>query len=124
MPMCSGSTPPAVVLDQPAAGAPDGVAAVSVSDTADRTLWTDVVIKNPLGLHARPAMSFVDTANGFKCEVRVHKADQSVDGKSIMQMMMLAATQGTKLRITAQGSDAQAALAALADLVDRQFDEA
>ncbi len=82
-----------------------------------------VRIQNKLGLHARPAMSFVDVANRFGAEIRVQKADQIVDGKSIMQMMMLAATQGTELTLQARGSDATAALAALRDLIDRKFDE-
>jgi len=68
-------------------------------------------------------MSFVDTANNFNCDIRVCKDDQEVDGKSIMQMMMLAATQGTILTLRAQGSDAQDALLALGQLVDRSFDE-
>lgn len=82
-----------------------------------------VTIRNRLGLHARPAMSFVDTANGFSSEIRVRKGSQSVDGKSIMQMMMLAATEGTELQLEAEGDDAELALTALRDLVDRRFDE-
>ena len=82
-----------------------------------------VTIQNRLGLHARPAMSFVDTANTYASEVRVHKGPQVVDGKSIMQMMMLAATQGTDLEIHAQGPDAPAAVEALRALVERKFDE-
>lgn len=82
-----------------------------------------VVIRNRLGLHARPAMSFVDIANSFASTIRVRKGDQEVDGKSIMQMMMLAATQGTELHITAEGQDAEQALAALVALIDRNFDE-
>ena len=82
-----------------------------------------VKIQNRLGLHARPAMSFVDMANGFTSGVRVGKGDQEVDGKSIMQMMMLAATQGTELVIRAQGTDAHAAIEALSELVDSKFDE-
>ncbi len=82
-----------------------------------------VEIQNKLGLHARPAMSFVDMANGFTSEIRVGRADQEVDGKSIMQMMMLAATQGTQLVIRAQGPDADEAIAALVELVNRKFDE-
>jgi len=82
-----------------------------------------VTIDNKLGLHARPAMAFVDTANGFKADIRVGKGDQEVDGKSIMQMMMLAATQGTRLLVRAKGDDADDALAALRELVDRKFDE-
>jgi len=82
-----------------------------------------VTIQNRLGLHARPAMSFVDAASGFKADVRVHKGSQTVDGKSIMQMMMLAATQGTELDIEADGPDAQDALDTLKALVDSKFEE-
>lgn len=82
-----------------------------------------VVIQNRLGLHARPAMAFVDVANGFKSDVFVHKGAQKVDGKSIMQMMMLSAGQGTELEIIAQGPDAAETLTALEALVNRMFDE-
>ena len=82
-----------------------------------------VTIRNRLGLHARPAMAFVDTANQFDCDIRVSKANQVVDGKSIMQMMMLAAAQGTQLEIVAEGADAGQAVEQLQQLVDRKFDE-
>jgi phosphocarrier protein len=82
-----------------------------------------ITIQNKLGLHARPAMSFVDTANAFASEVKVQKGSQVVDGKSIMQMMMLAATQGTELLIQAKGADARDAIAALRSLIERKFDE-
>lgn len=82
-----------------------------------------VTIGNKLGLHARPAMCFVDAAMPFKSAITVKRADQSVDGKSIMQMMMLAATRGTELEIIAEGDDADAACAALKKLVDSGFDE-
>ena len=68
-------------------------------------------------------MSFVDIANGFKCDIRVKKDNHDVDGKSIMQMMMLAATEGSKLLICAVGDDARQAVDALSDLVNRKFDE-
>jgi phosphocarrier protein HPr len=85
-----------------------------------------VTIKNRLGLHARPAMSLVDLANRYQAKVHIRRVDgeEMIDAKSIMQVMMLAATQGTQLRIEAQGADAQQAVEALADLVERQFDEA
>lgn len=83
----------------------------------------NVIIQNRLGLHARPAMSFVDTANSFASDIRIHKGDQAVDGKSIMQLMMLAATQGTELVITADGPDADVAIDALRNLVQSKFDE-
>lgn len=83
----------------------------------------EVIIQNRLGLHARPAMSFVDVANSFISQIQVKKGEQVVDGKSIMQMMMLAATQGTRLQIVAHGTDAPQAIQALRALVDRKFDE-
>jgi phosphocarrier protein len=89
---------------------------------ADRCSVT-VTIVNRLGLHARPAMTFVDLAGTFKSEITVKRADQEVDGKSIMHMMMLAATKGTTLEVTASGPDCEAACAALKKLVDGGFDE-
>ncbi len=82
-----------------------------------------VIIRNRLGLHARPAMSFVETACNFKSDLTVSRENQKVDGKSIMQMMMLAATKGTELLLEAAGPDAREMLDALIDLVERGFDE-
>lgn len=82
-----------------------------------------VSIRNRLGLHARPAMAFVDVASGFDSDIHVLKGPQTVDGKSIMQVMMLAATQGTELEIRACGADADAAVKALCDLIQRGFEE-
>ena len=92
-------------------------------DTAPNSATAEVVIRNQLGLHARPAMSFVDTASTFTADVKVRKGTQEVDGKSIMQMMMLAATCGTTLTIEATGADAAAAVEALRQLVESKFDE-
>ena len=78
---------------------------------------------NKLGLHARPAMSFVDLASTFGAAVTVRRAETEVDGKSIMQMMMLAASKGSSLEITADGDDADAACEKLKALVDGGFDE-
>jgi len=84
---------------------------------------TSVQIKNPQGLHMRPAMQFVDLANRFAAEVRVSNGQTTVDGKSIMQMSMLAATCGTRLSIQTTGADAEQAIEALRDLVEvRMFD--
>ena len=86
----------------------------------------DIVIENSLGLHARPAMQFVDVANRFNSTVTVRKGGPEpgeADGKSIMQMIILAATQGTPLRIEAQGDDAEQAVAELAALVNKKFGE-
>lgn len=80
-------------------------------------------IQNRLGLHARPAMTFVDLASTFESRITVRKRDQAVDGKSIMQMLMLAATCGSELEITAEGADAAKAIEKLAELVDQKFGE-
>jgi phosphocarrier protein len=83
-----------------------------------------VEIKNADGLHMRPAMQFVDIANQFDCDINVSNDENTVDGKSIMQMSMLAATCGTKLKIKAEGADAKEAIDALQELVeDKHFDE-
>ncbi len=84
-----------------------------------------VTIKNKLGLHARPAMMFVETASKYQAKVSVCRTDQSepVDGRSIMQMMMLAATEGTELEISATGEDAEIVVEALVDLVKSNFQE-
>ncbi len=87
------------------------------------TASSQVTIINKLGLHARPAMSFVDAASGFKSDIKITKDGQVVDGKSIMQLMMLAATAGSELHIEAEGPDAEAAVAALTKLVNSKFDE-
>jgi phosphocarrier protein HPr len=88
--------------------------------TAERV----VPIINPLGLHARPAAEFVKLASRFRAEVQVEKDGLVVNGKSIMGVMTLAAECGSSIRIQADGDDAEAALAALVDLVRRGFDEA
>jgi len=66
----------------------------------------------------RPAMHFVDVANRFASEITVTHGDNSVDGKSIMQISMLAATQGTKRCIEARGADANEAVQALRELIE------
>ena len=78
---------------------------------------------NRLGLHARPAMAFVDLASTFESTIVVKREDLEVDGKSIMQVMMLAAGKGSTLEITAEGADASRACKALKEVVDGGFDE-
>ncbi len=82
-------------------------------------------IINRLGLHARPAMTFVEEASRFSCTVTVQKcADgETVDGKSILQMLMLAGTCGTVIEILTDGADEVEASAALVRLVDGKFGE-
>jgi phosphocarrier protein HPr len=83
-----------------------------------------VRITNPAGMHARPAAEFVKLAARFQAQVRVSKEGLEVDGKSIMGVLMLAAEQGAELHLSADGADADKALEALVDLVDRGFGEA
>ena len=80
-------------------------------------------IVNPLGMHARPAAEFVKTANRFRSQVSVRRGDLTVNGKSIMGMMMLAAERGSTLLIAADGADAAEALDALCELVAAGFNE-
>ena len=83
----------------------------------------EVKISNSLGLHARPAMQLVDLASRFESSLQITKGEQLVDAKSIMQVMTLAATQGTKLVLSATGPDAPEAIAALAKLIAEGFGE-
>ena len=92
---------------------------------ADSICEIELKINNADGLHMRPAMLFVDTASQFDCDITVSNENASVDGKSIMQMTMLAATHGTTLKVKAEGADAEKAIAALKELVENKlFNEA
>jgi phosphocarrier protein len=84
-----------------------------------------VTVPNKLGLHARPATIFVETASSKKSQIKVRRCDQNeaVDGKSVLHMMLLAATEGTKIEITAHGCDADEAVDALVKLVSSGFEE-
>lgn len=94
-------------------------AKASNSQAAEREL----TIKNRNGLHARPAALFVKTASRFQGEVWVEKDGERVNGKSIMGLMMLAAGQGSVLRVSAEGADTSEILAQLEKLVDSKFGE-
>ena len=82
-----------------------------------------VTIVNELGLHARAAAKFVKLAQGFSANVKVAKDGQQVSGASILGLMMLAAGPGDEIAISAEGSDADAALGALCALVEDGFHE-
>ena len=84
---------------------------------------TVVEIVNRAGMHARPASEFVKLAGSFSSRIRVEKEGLEVDGKSIMGVLMLAAECGSRLTIRVEGEDADEALAALAALVQRGFEE-
>ena len=83
----------------------------------------DVEIVNKLGLHARAAAKFVSLAATFDSEIGLQKGDRRVNGKSIMGVMMLAASQGTSIRLIADGPDEDEALRQLADLIADCFGE-
>jgi phosphocarrier protein len=88
-----------------------------------RPLHRDLVIANKRGLHARAAARFVQTAERFAAVVTVSKDSTTVGGTSIMGLMMLAAIPGSSIRVTAEGPEAEAALAALVELVESRFGE-
>ena len=90
------------------------------------TASKEVVICNKQGLHTRPVMKFVDIASRFASEIKVHKGGDEpadADGKSVMQMIVLEATQGTPLTIEANGDDADEAVKQLAELFESKFGE-
>jgi phosphocarrier protein HPr len=88
---------------------------------SEPTVSRKVVVTNPQGLHARPADQFVKLASRFESRVELIKGSERVDGKSILSLLTLAATEGTQLSIEVTGRDAEQALEALADLVAHNF---
>lgn len=80
-------------------------------------------IKNKLGLHARAAALLVQTVNRFSAEVSIAKDGHVVDGRSIMGVLTLAATKGSKIQVEAKGKDAEEALRAIEKLVEKKFYE-
>ena len=83
----------------------------------------EVTLINKLGLHARAAAKLVNTATSFSSSITIKKGAQSANGKSIMAVMMLAASCGTELTVSAEGDDQQDALNAIEKLVLDRFDE-
>ena len=92
---------------------------MSQTDPVER----EVEIVNRAGLHARPAAAFVKVAGRFSSNILVEKDGLEVNGKSIMGVLMLAAEHGSRLRLTAEGDDAEDALDALSELVMCGFEE-
>jgi phosphocarrier protein HPr len=80
-------------------------------------------IRNKLGLHARAAALLVQTVNKFAAQVSFSKDGQIADGRSIMGVLTLAATQGSKIQVEASGEDAERAVRAIEKLIDRKFNE-
>ncbi|MEX1668490.1 HPr family phosphocarrier protein [Zhongshania guokunii] len=84
---------------------------------------TKLIIINKLGLHARAAAKLVATTAAYSAAVTIRIGDKSVDGKSIMALMMLAASKGTEIAVICDGSDEDAAMAAIQDLINQRFGE-
>lgn len=82
-----------------------------------------LVVKNKMGIHARPAAMIVRAANKFQSEVFFQKDDELVNGKSIMGLMMLAAGSASKIKVIANGDDAEELIREMEALFDRKFDE-
>ena len=91
----------------------------------EMNLSKDFVVSNPLGIHARPASVFVQTASGFASDVSVTNLETSniADGKSVMSMLMLSAPPGTRIRLDVSGEDAATAMEALSRLIEEGFNE-
>lgn len=87
------------------------------------TVIKEILIVNELGLHARPAAMFVKLANEFISDIMVEKGSETVNGKSIMGIMMLAAGKGSRIKVTAEGPDAQEAIEAIEKLILSKFGE-
>jgi len=86
-------------------------------------ITSDLLIINKLGLHARAAAKLVKLSSSFSASIDIEKDGQRVNSKSIMGVMMLAASCGTTVTISAEGDDAQEAIDAITDLINRRFDE-
>jgi len=82
-----------------------------------------IEIRNKLGVHARAAALLVQTVNKFSAQVTFSKDGQIADGRSIMGVLTLAATQGSKIQVEATGEDAEQAVRAIERLIDRRFNE-
>ena len=86
-------------------------------------LSSELTIVNKLGLHARASAKLTQVANSFKCDVWLSRNGRRVNAKSIMGVMMLAAGKGASIMVEAEGAEANAALAALRDLIADRFGE-
>ena len=90
---------------------------------AEQILSAELEIRNKKGLHARAAAAFVKTIENLDADVTVERIGQVVSGTSIMGLMMLAAAKGTTIKINASGKEAEAAMAALTNLINSKFGE-
>ncbi len=91
--------------------------------TNKKVIKKKIIIKNKLGLHIRAAAKFVNVANQYAVKIEVCHENKTINGKSVMALMMLAAKQGTTLELRASGEDATATITALSALIDDHFGE-
>lgn len=103
-------------------GHPSAMSPAAKTDPAT-SLHREVTVQNRQGIHARPSASFVKLASQFQCDVFIEKDGETINGKSIMGLLMLAAGPGSRLRIVCTGADARTALEELCALVDARFGE-
>jgi phosphocarrier protein HPr len=94
-----------------------------MTEETNKTLTQSLTIANKLGLHARAAAKFVRVAQVFQSEVFLAKDGETVDGKSIMDILLLAAEKGSQITLTVTGSDQNEAFATLKELVETGFGE-
>jgi phosphocarrier protein len=86
-------------------------------------ITSDIMIINKLGLHARAAAKLATTANRFSCEISVTIKDKTVNCKSVMALMLLAAAKGTPLQLHCDGRDEELATVTISELINNRFDE-
>jgi phosphocarrier protein HPr len=96
---------------------------MSAKTATDGKVSKTLVVQNKLGIHARPAALFAKTANRFKSDVFVEKDGETINAKSIMGLMMLAAGPGSKILVIAKGPDAAEAVKAIEELLASKFGE-
>ncbi|MBU0505632.1 MAG: HPr family phosphocarrier protein [bacterium] len=94
-----------------------------MTEETNKALTQNVTISNKLGLHARAAAKFVRVAQAFQSEVFLAKDGETVDGKSIMDILLLAAEKGTQITLTVNGSDQNEAFSTLKELIEAGFGE-
>jgi len=96
---------------------------MSAKTATDGKVSKTLVVQNKLGIHARPAALFAKTANRFKSDVFVEKDGETINAKSIMGLMMLAAGPGSKILVIAKGPDAAEAVKVIEELLASKFGE-
>ena len=96
---------------------------MSAKTASEGKISKNLVVQNKLGIHARPAALFAKTANRFKSDVFVEKDGETINAKSIMGLMMLAAGPGSKILVIAKGPDAADAVKAVEELLASKFGE-